>query len=388
MKNETLNRKHDIRLSNLIDKLSVLLVSIFFPLNIFDKMLLGKRLTIDYLILGIVLVLVIFNSIVLKRNLSIGLSVILPILILLIPTSIINPIDSFKLARIIIYTFSFTLIGVNLFNIKENILLFMKLLALWGFILALLSIGLGQKAQDNRLSLFGSNPIWLSREIGITVIYLYLLYLTNKISIFQFLLFSIIPIFAMIRTLSLGPMISLFLCLIILTFIFDVRNKNFRLFYVIPIIIVVLIIMFRFLPKELLSRYIGNSESNLSRNYRMQMYVLCINLISKYPLGIGIGQFYRYSPYYFLTYPHNIILEALVEGGWLFGTYIIYTIFSSLRYFYKNIFSDYSLLYVFSIFSFSVLNSMVSGDLLSTKLIFFCLGVYCAKKYGLKIVIR
>jgi len=100
-------------------------------------------------------------------------------------------------------------------------------------------------------------------------------------------------------------------------------------------------------------------------------------------LGLGIGGFsIYYSGIDRRLYPHNMILEVGSELGILgLASYFFLVTFglSYLLSFYKNYEKEkkysYLLIMVLSVFVFSFLNTMISGDINNNRLFFAWIGV-------------
>ena len=128
------------------------------------------------------------------------------------------------------------------------------------------------------------------------------------------------------------------------------------------------------LPGELLDnrvfRFFGSLYESLSSsgfgmlfegaNYgsigaRLEQYLLAINLLSDYPLGIGIGQWALFSEY---EYPHNYLVEILIEQGLVLGMgslLMIAFFFTKIRD--RNLVYLLLMLFLFSMFSGSVVDN-------------------------------
>src|SRR5690606_38153772 len=112
------------------------------------------------------------------------------------------------------------------------------------------------------------------------------------------------------------------------------------------------------------------SQINLSdlSSGRLGLYEFAINLFVSNPFGIGFGGFERQYNVDRVSYPHNIILESLVEGGLLFTIVLFTIIFVSLLKairISRNTFGSY--IFLFSLLVYSLVNAMLSGDLTSPK---------------------
>ncbi len=145
-----------------------------------------------------------------------------------------------------------------------------------------------------------------------------------------------------------------------------------RMFFMMLIVLSVPLLLV--LPGELLDnrvfRFFGSLYESLSSsdfgmlfegaNYgsigaRLEQYLLAINLLSDYPLGIGIGQWALFSEY---EYPHNYLVEILIEQGLVLGMgslLMIAFFFTKIRD--RNLVYLLLMLFLFSMFSGSVVDN-------------------------------
>lgn len=145
-----------------------------------------------------------------------------------------------------------------------------------------------------------------------------------------------------------------------------------RMFFMMLIVLSVPLLLV--LPGELLDnrvfRFFGSLYESLrssdfgmlfeGANYgsigaRLEQYLLAINLLSDYPLGIGIGQWALFSEY---EYPHNYLVEILIEQGLVLGMgslLMIAFFFTKIRD--RNLVYLLLMLFLFSMFSGSVVDN-------------------------------
>jgi hypothetical protein len=77
-------------------------------------------------------------------------------------------------------------------------------------------------------------------------------------------------------------------------------------------------------------------------------------------------------------FPHNIVLEVFLEGGWFAGLYFTYLMWRGLKGVYLlgkkgELAWAYRLLFCFTVFS--LLNDLVSGELNDSKVLLAFLGL-------------
>lgn len=224
-----------------------------------------------------------------------------------------------------------------------------------------------------RSSGLGSNPIAAARMCSFIVMYyVFRLQKSGFAGFIRGIAFAIFPIIAIILTGSRGPLIFVFLTIIITYVIFE---KSFSKKIVIPI----LVLAFSILAIVLLGNSNDTSvdagsrisalisgEQDSSTMKRSEMIEVTLSEIPKYPLGIGIGAFEKYN---FLDtdeqYPHNVILEVALELGWFPAIVFISIITSSIYYIYylTKINFDRNSKLLFCSLIFTTLNMLISGEL-------------------------
>lgn len=238
-----------------------------------------------------------------------------------------------------------------------------------------------------RFSLGEINPIWYGRILGIFIISLLYIYATHKSKFKYFSIIFIFPaMFLMLSTGSRGPLLALTFSLIIFLFLCNNIRLSRRLLLFI-FLGIFFIVVYNFMPQYIKHKVVSYNDESVS--IRLKYYPSSIVRFLKNPLmGVGTGgyeaQAYLIEDSSFRKYPHNIILEIIAEMG-LFGlSLFVYFLFSvykiSKKLFhltYKNPKYRPIFAWSFCIFTFSLLNSMVSGDLISNVLVWFSSGYLC-----------
>lgn len=206
---------------------------------------------------------------------------------------------------------------------------------------------------SSRISLLGSNPIWLARAFGILIIIAYY-NIVNKIHKFLIILLSLLIIFL---TKSEGPLFALFVVFLleIYSYLKPKLSSYGRMF--------IFVISCSFL--SIFYSYIINL---VDFNGRLYLYEIGIQQFFSNPYGSGIGYFSEISVSS-LPYPHNIFIEILLEYGIIVFSIICISVVSLFMYFLKNI-NKISIVMkiVFMLFIFEVINAQFSGDTTSPKL--------------------
>ena len=120
-------------------------------------------------------------------------------------------------------------------------------------------------------------------------------------------------------------------------------------------------------------------QEDTSSQTRYFFWSKSLDYIGSLPAGIGWGNFARlpgmavYADANGAIYPHNIILETFVEGGWLIGiAVLLYLIVSIVRVSWFSI--DATSAAIYALLVFSTFNAMVSGDINDNRLLWILLS--------------
>lgn len=233
---------------------------------------------------------------------------------------------------------------------------------------------------NNRLEINQLNPIWISRMV---LEFLLISIFIKKNSLKRTLSFAIIILPILYTSGSKGPILA-FVCVILLYFLTNFNSGKIFLFVTISIPIFV----FLWRQTELLnseffiSRFLSIIPNGSSINeYESNRLVFIPYLLGNFLLsdwftilvGKGIGQSSFYMFGYIPNirfYPHNIVIEILLEFGilglllFVMLLFQLFSIKSNFRYF---------LLYY-------LINSMFSGDIILNEFIFLYAGfIYSSK---------
>lgn len=355
----------------MLKKISVISLAVFILSGNLKSFSMFQNLPMDILILTMILPVAYF-VIFTFRNMSLHKSFFLLIMFFLSLIPVLFYLDSQteKTITFLLMIFILAFISPTLLNTETSIVLFIKtLLFVSLFICASSLIGSQNLNSEGRLTLDGGNPIWLSRAVSFAALVLVIRYIEKKIKLWKFFLLFLPVIYTMFSTGSKGPIVALLIALFITYFDYiRMAFTNKRM------LIGTMILIYTLIPASI---FIYFSSYNLSFNRlfdftsykattgRVLLYQDATDIIKNHPLGIGIGNFEKYS---FFTYPHNLILEAFAELGWfsgIFFTLLLLGGFIGLRYLSKHSNQHYK--YLLAIFIMSAVNSMVSGDLTSPK---------------------
>ena len=283
-----------------------------------------------------------------------------------------------------------SVIIIEKYNRYDALRTFYILLGVSCFLALLSSVGLSLSDRpDGRMASLGGGPIVFARWMGFGI--LSLLFLPLKIrKLYKYLAIILFFILALASG-SRGPMLALFLT----GFIYVILNFNKVIFK----ISIVLCLFFSLLLFPGIQKNISGSLEfdrvfmNFSKkgaikqstSTRKNLTIGSFILLQNYPFGVGAGNWQILSneirPNHMmpLEYPHNLLLEIACEYGiqsmFLFLFLLLFVLhlgYNKMIKFQNDKTSLYPLL--FYLFLFFFLNSLVSGQLNDSRLLFIVIS--------------
>jgi O-antigen ligase len=244
------------------------------------------------------------------------------------------------------------------------------------------------------LNILGTNYLSIGRVIGIgATAALWLLVYHARSSPVKAVLF-VIFCFQMMALSVLGgrgPLLSAAFTVLLTWYLTIEMRSDFRLKRVVRtrvffFLVIGVFLFVVFLPQaqgilrtvSRLSAIIGAGE-NSSVGMRKSLYLTALRLWLAHPLlGCGIGSFPVLAGLGDIrAYPHNIILELLIELGLvglvLFGLLACIPMYALLQR--RRLRRESVVVVVWLLFVYMMLNAMVSGDLTDNRFLFFVIGL-------------
>ena len=252
-----------------------------------------------------------------------------------------------------------------------------------------------KELQGQRMAVMGGGPIVFGRWILVGALILF--FSTRFKTRYKFLLIPLFMFMAFAAG-SRGPMYA-FILVIFLYLFFNFRKHALRIFSLISVSILFFssIYIFDAMGYETIdiqNRYheLGNPAKRMTNptvgGYaRVDRIKRSTNLIVRYPLGVGTGNWAketnRFSDLHHRDkeYAHNIVLELINESGLIVGLFFLLLIFSIITSRLGLTYSDTSRI-CFILFIYMLINAMISGDLMDSRLLFIFLSLYLS--YSLK----
>lgn len=235
----------------------------------------------------------------------------------------------------------------------------LALLTLGSIALGLFLLGSNQHGFQ-RLTFGEANPIWFARVLGYSLVAGGMLIAAGSRHRFKIaLVVLVISGGAIVLTGSRGPLLSGIAALLTGLFLTDRdRIQNFVLIFC-----SVALVGFALVSFDLIPNVRGLTFDTTSTVQRQEMQVYVLTLIPSTPEGVGVGGFF-YGPH---IYPHNILLEFLVEWGWMLGGLAsVAIVWAGVRLIYlPKSFDVLKILYVYEL-----INALVSGDVTSPRILY------------------
>lgn len=243
----------------------------------------------------------------------------------------------------------------------------------------------GKATYDNGsasgITAFGSNTIALGRTTGMALIWVAFLCMEKRMWLPKALACMGLLVIALVGSGSRGPLLSTFLVLAMTGVLFYWKKATSMGRFIGAILVVSLVCLYGFtiVPDEASSRieeFVSGDFSN-SELMRMKAYELSWEAIKETPEGTGWGGFatrINLWPDSTRQYPHNLVLEVFLEGGWLPGVFLCLVTGIGLWNVYKGAVSAEGRT-LFALLIFVAGSAMVSGDINDNKEFFAFLGL-------------
>lgn len=235
-------------------------------------------------------------------------------------------------------------------------------------VVAFILVGVTRE-MDGRVYIYAEGPIVLGRIAGLVVLVttFFLVAGRNRVGVLRLLNLVVMgqSIFLLVSTGSRGPLVSLIIALFYWFFsLLTRRGLKTRVCYAVGIITVILVPLLLWLMRNSFpSQYFSYSAfSRTHPDIRMNLIRTSLGLYAESPIiGLGTGTLASTS----IVYPHNLLVEVLVENGPI-GLICLLTMVvpvgcRTLREIRMRPDSDMSLCSM--LFLYVLLNSMISGHI-------------------------
>ena len=307
----------------------------------------------------------------------------------------VNGYGTEKYINFLLIIIPISVIILEKYELKD---VFYTLLILVGVscLLALLALfGLASSDRvDGRMAALGGGPIVFARWMGLGLIVLFFMPLKSK-KIYKYVILTIFLILALASG-SRGPILSL-----LITFsIFILLNFN-RVFVklLVSLLFIISVLFISGAGKQIseiggFDRVFRNVSkkggSKQSTGTRMDLALGSLVLFQHYPLGVGAGNWKstvnKIRPDHLipLEYPHNLFFEVGNEHGVFVLIILIFTLLFIASMSYKKMlkYREHTTLYpvLFYLFIFFFLNSLVSGMINDSRILFVIMSMILISK--------
>lgn len=173
-----------------------------------------------------------------------------------------------------------------------------------------------------RATVFDANPIWLSRAIGLGVIFAFWFWWNKKLHPLIAGATISMLLLGMLATGSRGPLLGVVVGVLVLA----VVGHRFaaRRFVAIVAVGAGCLWALQALPVFAGNRILYGDNSEGSDQLRGTFWQLSLDVIRDHPLGVGFGNWASFAlPPAQFTYPHNLFIEVFAESGIIIGTIFV-----------------------------------------------------------------
>lgn len=234
-----------------------------------------------------------------------------------------------------------------------------------------------------RLSAFGANPISFGREMGGVLLWCAALGVEGRLRADVAVAGVVAAGVLLVGSGSRGPLLAALGALAAAGPLFYWRSSRVMIRFGLAAAAVAVALSLALLvsPEDSGHRIerLARGALGASELTRLDAYARSLRLIADHPEGIGWGGFAHRIDQLGTAgadrqYPHNLILEAFLEGGWLAGLYLTLLLAGvGLRISSLRPTSEHHGVFLF--YLFFLLNSMVSGDLNDNRHLFALMAI-------------
>jgi hypothetical protein len=373
-------------------KIGLMFLAFTLVAGIFKRDEFFEWLPFDLTMFSAVFCLIAVLWVLLRINLRLSKSlfIILPFWILSLIALIYNTISSEYASNKIVVFITLTLLCAAtptiLIKSENDLIFFLKCKAVFCTIIVLNGISRMIIFSDlKRLTAFGGNSINVGRVTGYLFLIVFILIVIRKIKYIIGVPILLILSLTLIAAGAKGPILF---TVVVSAFIFVFsRNKkklNQLIVFAVAFVIISILVYINLenlpsLSVDRLNNFISGVSDD-STSARIQAYKNALSGILNNPFGIGLGNAatlvnYNLPGKEYMDYPHNIIMEVFLECGWITGIYFIGLLVFCLLIAYKKAVKEIIFVPVLALLLFTVLNSMVSGDLNVNKDMFLYVGL-------------
>jgi O-antigen ligase len=299
-----------------------------------------------------------------------------------------TPYAMVKVTRLFSLTVLVSVAPLFLFRTREEVRRFLFTYGCVGFVMAadvLRQVLQGQSQQA--LTAFAADTITVGRSMGMTFIWIFFLVLNRRLSPVRGIPLLALVGFTALASGSKGPLLFGLssIALSVLLFYRQKLKRLAKLGLLAMFLLLQLSQLVEYVPQgalRRLTRFLSGDFSSDSIVDRRQLFEEAMRSIPNHPLGTGWGVYEVRIGTMTNIYPHNLVLEILYEAGWVAGAFFVYLLILAGYRAYKNA-TNTEWMIVFTLYTFAVGNSMVSGDMNGERLFWALFGLSLQRMYDL-----
>lgn len=247
---------------------------------------------------------------------------------------------------------------------------------------------MGTFRQDARLTATGSGTIALGRATGVALIgFLVVRWKRRWVRLLMKATSLLVLVPVIFASGSRGPLIAIGVTLVLSFLLFNARTLRqwLMMLLTVGLFAVALVIGTYVAPEGSRSRIeesvranpLEDTRENASLAVRVRAVKLSAKKIAVTPQGIGWGGFATMAQEMGITYPHNLIVEIFLEGGWVPGALACLALFVVFKRAGAHARASGAVndQWVFLLAVFMFVNAQVSGDINDNRLLFALLAL-------------
>lgn len=285
-----------------------------------------------------------------------------------------------KTTRLFTLTLVAAVLPLALFRTRGDLERFCNALAVLGLIMAVdasATLLTGHKLTEQthgRASAWGASPLQLGRVAGLAAVWIVVRWLDRRAPLLLVAPAVGALLVAVVGSGSRGPLLAVSVAITVSCLLFYLTRVRTAARVLLGLAICggFLVVGMRLAPDaatERIARTVSGDFSGSSEEGRARAYERSLKLIPAHPLGIGWGGFADLNvktpsgaP---IDYPHNFVLEAFLEGGWLVGVLLSALVLGALvRAASLGMHGgDVAARGLFAVLLYLVVNALVSGDI-------------------------
>jgi O-antigen ligase len=224
-----------------------------------------------------------------------------------------------------------------------------------------------------RATVFDANPIWLSRAIGLGVIFTFWFWWNKKINPLLAVVAISGLLLGMLATGSRGPLLGVVVGVVVLAVVG--HRFALRRFAAILAVGAGCLWALQRLPIFEGTRILYGDNSEGSDQLRGMFWHLSGDVIREHPMGVGFGNWANFAlPPAQFTYPHNIFIEVFTESGVIIGALFLAIVGGIAIRLMRHAVFDPKANLVLALIAAETIAVSVSGDL-NARTFFFLLGL-------------